>query len=234
MIFAGLVLGGAISVEELVSVVGNVAPQVVPDLISALVGGALQPGHKANVGYEIMDTFPYDGARLDAELRGNPKVYSLEMFFPVARGMEFVAQPIWDFVAREARDGKYLAGVFAVRFAGRSRGLLSMSRFAPTMCIEAYGLRSHKDSAGYLRRLERYCLDNGGMVHWGQHQDQLTDTDVRKYYGSDFATWHVQRAELIAAWLADAGLRTNPYGVGGCVFDNRLSARCGLSPPLRP
>ena len=231
------------SATEVVTWLGNRFPHITPRLISQILGDQFKaPGNWARgVGYEIMDTYPYEEPDKFA-----PNVHSLEVFYPsLDEGIDGIDRILKTLFDLETQENKFLGGFLAVRFVGRSRALLSMaSRGALNCSIEVYGLRDLQESANILDRLELQALRSRGVVHWGQHRGAHPELAapsklagqsafagsafadfLRERYGNNLKAWLDVRAELIRK----AGANPYPHPQT-CVFDNEFSRRCGLSP----
>ena len=109
----------------------------------------------------------------------------------------------------------YVLGWISLRICGETDALLGMQRYAPSCFIEL-SLVGSPAAESVVALLQTKAINAGGILHWGQANDQLTYLSLEKIYG----------AQTLAAWR---NVRQHVVGQGqGSVFDNNFTARCGL------
>jgi FAD/FMN-containing dehydrogenase len=140
---------------------------------------------------------------------------SIEIAFPVNDALHFLEDVVFDIMKNSMVSAKqYIAGWISLRICGQTDALLGMERFAPTAFIEV-SLVASPAASSIIGQLQTKAIAAGGILHWGQANDQLTSTIVQKAYTSQAITdWQHYRQVFGHA--------------PGSIFNNNFTARCGL------
>ncbi len=182
-------------------------------LTRAIFNWAL-PADKTDVSY----TFSSAGF-LSVPIAG----VSIEMAFPLIDGIHFLEDVVLRTMKKAILENKqYVLGWISLRICGQSDALLGMQQHSPTCFIEV-SLLASPDAASIVSQLQTKAIDAGGILHWGQANDQLTPQSVTSMYG----------AQRLAAWrhVRHDVLGHKQYST----FDNNFTDRCGLlASPSQP
>ena len=177
-------------------------------LMAAVIDAVLQwgnpVGERWDLGYKIMGGGVW---------RAPIGAYSFEVGFDVPTGIQFMNTVLG--LIKGLIDAKsYVAGYVLMRICGPSQALLAMERFSPTCMIEIAILSGTYGALDLMASLQTAAMSVGGLLHWGQVNDNLTADYVSRVYGSNLTKWKAARGKLSGALAT---------------FDNYFSARCGLS-----
>jgi hypothetical protein len=201
-----------ITVSGLIATIVNLAEKVrlswlVRDLTNSILTlGRPAETDRTDVSYAIMDGYDYSAPPVNCY-----KVLSLEIILDATNNhyLNFI-EDLFQIVDDAVNQGIYLAGLFAIRFSGRSNAYLTMQQEERTCAIEISPLTDADSTVELLKRFEDAIIPYGGRAHWGQiHQRCYTDT-YRNF----------------ARWLAIRAVITNNGTIH--TFDNDFSLRCGF------
>jgi len=176
-------------------------------LIRAIFNWAL-PADKTDVSY----TFSSAGF-LSVPIAG----VSIEMAFPLIDGIHFLEDVVLKTMKKAILENKqYVLGWISLRICGQSEALLGMQQHSPTCFIEV-SLLASSDAASIVSQLQTKAIDAGGILHWGQANDQLTAQSVTSMYGAQtLAAWRHVRYDVLG------------HGKSAFTFNNNFTDRCGL------
>jgi hypothetical protein len=163
-------------------------PEIIDQLISAVIDEGQKPWLVHGRRWEIADTFDYENDCY----RGD----SVEIFLAANNQLpDKVEQVFGVFDSLRARNMP-LAAYISLRFMAPSKSLLGMAAFAPISCaIEISMLRGGKGNTWALGALQDVAIRNDGRIHWGQQND-LDSGGVHAMYGRQFDQWRRSLEEV--------------------------------------
>lgn len=172
------------------------APQALETVNTLILEGGQRPTRNSDGSpwlvhgrrWEIADFFDYDNDCY----RGD----SIEIFFAVDDDLIAKIERVFGVFDNLRSRGIAIGSYISLRFMSSTASLIGMAAFAPNTCsIEISMLRGLLGNTEALTQIQGVALENGGRVHWGQH-NQLTGSQVAAMYGSGLRRWKSQLAAL--------------------------------------
>lgn len=201
-----------VTVSELIAKVVDIAAHaqmssLVRDLTNTVLTSGQPPeADRTDVSYAIMDGYDYSAPPTNCY-----KVLSQELALDATNNqyLNFIDE-LFRITEDAVNHGEYIAGLFAIRFSGRSNAYLAMEQYDRMCTIEISPLTDASSSIDLLRRFEDAMIPYGGRAHWGQLQHQCYTSTY-----PNFPQW----LAIHAALTKNGTFHT---------FDNDFSVRCGL------
>jgi len=201
-----------LTVSELIAKVVDIASKAgLSSLVRDLTNTVLTSGRaietdRTDVSYAIMDGYDYSAPPVNCY-----KVLSQELVLDATNNqyLNFIDE-LFRITEDAVNHGEYIAGLFAIRFSGRSNAYLAMEQYDRTCTVEISPLTDASSSVDLLRRFEDAMIPYGGRAHWGQLQHRCYTSTY-----PNFPQW----LAIHAALTKNGTLHT---------FDNDFSVRCGL------
>jgi len=214
------------NIQETMTFVFNTAAQlrlssVLPAFNKLILTSMRAPGSQSGPSFAIMDT-SVDGNGVQSNDKKNHFVTdSVELFFDASTPSTLVPiiDELLDTVIQPAGE---FGGYVSLRLTGPTTAHLGMQqRWSRNCAIEVTLIQGLQGNIDLLQSLERFTLDNGGRLHWGQLNSEMNAGDVHRLYPK-IKSWKFVRAKL-----------THNFTVK--TFDNTFTGRSGLNgPPLAP